>query len=85
MKKGKTAGPSGVNGDMFKALGMEGLKWMTSLINKIIYEERVPAEWKVSEIVPIFKQKGDSMECGSHRGVRGVKLLCMWTFRTTLK
>ena len=26
MKKGKAAGPSGINGDMFKALGMEGLK-----------------------------------------------------------
>ena len=43
---------------------------MTRLINKIIYEERVPTEWKVSEIVPIFKQKGDSMECGSYRGVK---------------
>ena len=40
------------------------------LINKIIYEERVPIGWKVGEIVPIFKQKGDFMECGSYRGVK---------------
>ena len=31
---------------------------MTRLINKILYEERVPTEWKISEIVSIFKQKG---------------------------
>ena len=49
MKKGKAASPSGINGDIFEALGMEGLKWMTRLIDKIIYEERVPTEWKVSE------------------------------------
>ena len=70
MKKGKAASPSGINGDMFKALGMGGLEWMTRLINKIIYEERVPTEWKVNEIMPIFKQKGDSMECGSYREVK---------------
>ena len=49
---------------------MGGLKWTTRLVNKIIYEERVPTEWKVSEIVSIFKQKGDSMKCGSYRGVK---------------
>ena len=26
--------------------------------------------WKTSEIVPIFKEKGDVMSCGSYRGVK---------------
>ena len=30
----------------------------------------MPEEWKKSEIVPIYKQKGDPMECGNFRGIK---------------
>ena len=30
----------------------------------------MPEEWKTSVVVPIFKGKGDVMDCGAHRGVK---------------
>ena len=30
----------------------------------------MPNEWKTSVIVPIFKEKGDVMSCGSYREVK---------------
>jgi len=39
----------------------------------------MPDEWKLSVIVPLFKGKGDMMNCGSYRGVKilehGIKLV----------
>ena len=39
----------------------------------------IPDEWKTSVVVPIFKGKGDVMNCGSYRGVKllehGMKII----------
>ena len=35
----------------------------------------MPEEWKTSVVVPIFKRKGDVMDCGAYREV---KLLEQW-------
>jgi len=29
-----------------------------------------PEDWKSSVVLPIYKGKGDSMECGSYRGIK---------------
>ena len=39
----------------------------------------MPEDWKLSEIAPIYKQKGDPLECGNYRGIKllehGMKIL----------
>ena len=30
----------------------------------------IPEDWKSSVVLPIYKGKGDPMECGSYRGIR---------------
>ena len=30
----------------------------------------IPDGWRKSEMVPIYKQQGDVMECGSDRGIK---------------
>ena len=30
----------------------------------------IPEDWKSSVVLPIYKGKGDSMECGSFRGIK---------------
>ena len=30
----------------------------------------MPEEWKKSEIVPTYKQKGEPLECGNFRGIK---------------
>ena len=38
---------------------------MYEILKSVWEEEQMPEEWKKSEIVPIYKQKGDPLECGN--------------------
>ena len=70
MKSGKAAGGSGLPVDLLKHLGEEGEEMVYSLLQKIWREEEMPKEWELSEIVTIYKKKGDPMECGNFRGIK---------------
>ena len=70
MKNNKAPGPSGVTGELFKYAGQGALREMTRRLNEIVTQERIPEQWTGSLTVPIYKGKGDSMECGKYRGVR---------------
>ena len=67
MKSGKAPGCTGVNVELFKKLGDEGIQMLCRLLNKIWEEEKMPSDWEESEIVPIYKQKGDPLDCGNVR------------------
>src|SRR4029077_4595591 len=69
-KIGKVAGPSGIVSEMLKASGDEGITWMTSLFNKTIAEGKIPDNWKRSWMGPVYKGKGDALECDSYRGIK---------------
>ena len=79
MKKGKAAGCSGVSADIDKNTGGERSRHYGKLIGTAWEEEEMPEDWKQSEIVPIYKQKGDPLECGNYRGIKllehGMKIL----------
>ena len=45
---------------------------MHEILKRVWEEEQMPEEWKKSELVPIYKQKGGPLECGN---VTGIKLL----------
>jgi len=38
--------------------------------NGIVKEGCIPKDWKSSMVLPIYKGKGDPMECGSYRGIK---------------
>jgi len=64
------AGPTGVTSDLLQTPGMVGLRELTNIMNDNIYGEKVPEDCKSSTTIPIYKGKGDAMECGKYRGVR---------------
>ena len=37
---------------------------------RVLDGKGMPEEWKTSVVVPIFKGKGDVMDCGAYRGVK---------------
>jgi len=37
---------------------------------KKMYGESIPEDWKSSTTIPIYKGKGDAMDCGKYRRVR---------------
>ena len=74
MKSGKATGPSEVSVEMIVASGEIGIKVLMELCQRVLDGRGMPDEWKTSVIVAIFKGKGDVMSCGSHRGVKLLKL-----------
>ena len=50
-----------------------GVNFLKEALNKITDEEKIPDIWRKSILIPIFKNKGDIMNCGNYRGI---KLMC---------
>ena len=44
-----------------------------NLCNGIVKEGSIPEDWKSSVVLPIYKGKGDPMECGSYRGMNSLE------------
>jgi len=55
---------------MIQATGDIGTQWILDLCNGIVKEGSIPEDWKSSVVLPIYKGKGDPMECGSYRGIK---------------
>ena len=74
LKVRKAAGPSGVTAEMIKAAGEQAVDWLTSnrnsIYNRIVKEEAIPESWQMSELVAIYRGKGDVLECSSSRGIK---------------
>jgi hypothetical protein len=72
MKLNKAKGPDELPIELKKKLKDTGTTWITSCLKEAM-REGIPQEWRRSKIVPIYKQKGDPLNCGNYRGI---KLLC---------
>ena len=70
MKRGRAPGPSGVTSDLLKLAGKESVKELTRIFNEIMKKGELPEDWKSSYTIPIYKGKGDALQCGNYRGVR---------------
>ena len=79
MKQGKDAGLSEVTTEIIVAGGRIAEVVMLQLCQQVLDGKGIPDEWKTSVVVPIFKGKGDVMNCGSYRGFklldRGMKII----------
>ena len=79
MKQGKAAGLSEVTTEMIVAGGRIAEEVILQLCQRVLDGKGIPDEWKTSVVVPIFKGKGDVMNCGSYRGVKllehGMKII----------
>ena len=59
MKKGKATGTDEVRLEMLEMAGEVGVKWTGRLLNVCMQGGRIPKEWRMGLIVPIWKRKGD--------------------------
>jgi len=55
---------------MILATGDIGTQWILDLCSGIVKEGNIPEYCKSSVVLPIYKGKGDPMECGSYRGIK---------------
>ena len=70
MKSGKAAGPSEVTSEMFVIAGDQGSEMLCAVFSNILLSGTSPEKWAESITVPLFKGKGDALDCGKYRGLR---------------
>lgn len=69
LKNGKSAGSDLVINEYIKYSAKQLMPLYTKLFNRIMCERRVPKNWLVGLIVPIYKNKGDRQDCNNYRGI----------------
>ncbi|GJR81000.1 retrovirus-related pol polyprotein LINE-1 [Tanacetum coccineum] len=70
MGRNKVVGPDQIPIEAWKCLKNEGVKWLTCLFNKIFSSAKMHDEWRLSKVIPIYKNKGDMQACGNYRGIK---------------
>jgi len=70
MKRHKAPRVSGLVSEMIQAIEDIGTRWILDLCNGIVKEGCIQEDWKSSMVFPIYKGKGNPMECGSYRGIQ---------------
>jgi len=82
MKTHKSPGLSGLVAEMIQATGDIGTQWILEICNGIEKVGCIPDDWKSSVILPIYKGKGDPMECGSHTHIHN-HIMAFWILSGT--
>ena len=68
LKNGKASGPDNISAEMLKShIGIA--EWLWDIVNKCWTEENLPQDWKLAEVVPLYKSKGKRSECWNYRGI----------------
>ncbi|KAI8496011.1 hypothetical protein Bbelb_264270 [Branchiostoma belcheri] len=70
MRCGKAVGPSGINAEMLKAAGEEGVELTRQLAETVFSSGTVPSEWEMSYIINLYKGKGEALDRGNYRGLK---------------
>ena len=70
MKNGRSCGPDGIPTEALKQLGDWGVRQLTNIFNAIMQSGKKPDERRESIITPIYKDKGDHMNCSNYRGIK---------------
>ena len=68
MKSGKALGIDNITVELIKNGGTELLQRISDVLIQVWEQERMPEEWKIGIICPIYK-KGDRAECSNYRGI----------------
>lgn len=74
LRAGKSAGPDDVSPELLRAVADSLAQPLTDVFNRVWNDEKVPEEWFMATVVPIFK-KGDPTSCGNYRGISLMNLL----------
>ncbi|XP_071739071.1 uncharacterized protein [Rutidosis leptorrhynchoides] len=70
MGRNKSVEPDQIPIEAWRCLGDTGVRWLTCLFNKTFRSSKMPMEWRLSETIPIYKNKGDAQCCGNYRGIK---------------
>ena len=68
----KATGPDDLPIEAVKILAKQDIGYVVEAMNQVL-QQGIPEIWRKSRMVPIYKGKGDILECNNYRGI---KLMC---------
>nr|GEY12690.1 hypothetical protein [Tanacetum cinerariifolium] len=68
--RNKAVGLDQIPIEAWRSLEDEGVKWLTCLFNKIFSSAKMPDDLRLSEVISIYKNKGDAQACSNYRGIK---------------
>ena len=74
MGKGKSCGPDEFPIEAIQIILEYKPDCIVEAFNAIVRTNKMPNEWRKSRMVPIFKGKGDALECNNYRGIKLMSL-----------
>ena len=69
LRNGKASVVDDVKAEYLKSGGNICAKWMVRLLNVCLLSGRVPNDWKIGCLIPLYKEKGDPLECKNDKGI----------------
>ena len=69
MKNNKAVSTDEIPVEAWKALSSKGVNILVELLNSIFMTETIPEEYRLSTLIPIFKNKEDIQECNNYSGI----------------
>ena len=66
----KEVGSDNISIEVWRGLGEQGIHWLTNLFNVILKSSKMPEEWRVSTLIPLFKNKGDAHVCVNYKDIK---------------
>ena len=70
MGKGKACGPDELPIEAIQIILEYKPECTVEAFNNILGTNKMPNDWRKSRMVPIFKGKGDVLECNNYRGIK---------------
>ena len=68
----KATGPDDLSIEAVKILAKQDIMYVVEAMNQVL-QQGIPEIWRKSRMVPIYKGKGDILECNIYRSI---KLMC---------
>ena len=69
LPSGKAAGVCGIQAELLKMGGGTVLRELAAVFQSVWTSCAIPADWRRSIIVPIYKGRGERRDCGNYRGI----------------
>ncbi|XP_071699617.1 uncharacterized protein [Rutidosis leptorrhynchoides] len=68
MGRNKAVGPDQIPIEAWRCLSDDGVRWLNCIFNKTFRSSKMPMEWRLSETISIYKNKGDAQVCENQFG-----------------
>ncbi|XP_071728948.1 uncharacterized protein [Rutidosis leptorrhynchoides] len=70
MGRNKAVGPDQISIEAWRCLGGVGVRWLINLFNATFRGTKMSMEWRLGEVIPIYKNKGGAQICSNYRGIK---------------